>query len=152
MYLISNPRIPMSKGKFGAQCGHATMRALELSPDNWLKHVWRHAGGHYAKVVLMADDLMLAKHYIEERGFACALVLDEGRTEFGDELTPTFLGVQIVDKDLLDVKNTFGQFKLYREPELEDPALVIVKEPVKRTVKDWIKERFNYGNSPQRDS
>lgn len=133
MYLLSDPRVPMSKGKFGAQAAHAAMLALELSPDDRLQHVWRHAGGHYAKVVLQCEDLQLTKQYIEDRGFACGLVIDEGRTEFGAALTPTFLGVQIVDKNRLDVKNTFGQFNLYRDlPTTEE----------KRSVKDKIRERI----------
>jgi hypothetical protein len=41
------------------------------------------------------------------------------------------------------------------------PGFIVTKEPVpvvwedpkvKRTFKDWIKERFGYGNSSQRDS
>lgn len=147
----------MSKGKFGAQAAHAAILAHEISPDNWLKHVWRHAGGHYAKVVLQSDDLRNAKDYINDRGFGCMLVMDEGRTEFDADLTPTFLGVQIVDKDKLDVKNTFSAFKLYKEDsEYVIPSRLQTemevsggKRPI--NVKDWLKERFGHGNTTQRD-
>ena len=119
MYLLSDPRISMSKGKFAAQAAHAAMLALELSPPNdRLTHIWRHVGGHYAKVVLACDDLQLTQQYIEDRfpGHT-ALVIDEGRTEFGAELTPTFLGVRVLDKNRADVAATFGEFKLYQEPK-----------------------------------
>lgn len=146
MYLISTPRVPMTKGKFAAQAGHATMLGMELSPENWLSHCWRWRGGQYAKVVLMADDLDLAAEYIRDRGILVGKVIDEGRTEFGADLTTTFLGSQIVDKDDANVKATFGAFKLYREP------VVVLEDPVKRPFKHWIKERFGYGNTSQRGS
>lgn len=158
MYLLSDPRIPMSKGKFGAQAAHAAVLAYDHSPDNWLKHVWLNAGGHYAKVVLQCDDLDFAQRYIEARGFQTDLIIDEGRTEFGDTLTPTFLGVQIVDKDKLDVKNTFGGFKLYKEPTQDtvigwmspsERKMVPVEGQTKRSLFTKIKERF-HGNTSQR--
>lgn len=118
----------MSKGKFGAQTAHASNEGLwaqaeaagksnprDLSIVNrWLR------GGHYAKVVLMADNLPTAERYVNDRGFSTALIVDEGRTEFGAELTPTCFGTGVVDKDSGHVRDTFGQFKLYEDgpPEL----------------------------------
>lgn len=151
MYLVSSPRVPMSKGKFGAQAAHAAVEAYKLSPDNWLKHCWDERGKQYAKVVLMADDLDLAAEYIHARGFDVVKIIDEGRTEFDKDLTLTFLGVQIVDKDNVHVKATFEAFKLYREPEMEDPGFIVMEDQVERSVFDRIRERFN-GNTAQRDS
>lgn len=120
MYLIaaSPETTPMSPGKLAAQAAHAAVLAYEATPDNNTKRVWWR-GGHYTKIVLMADDLAVAKAYIEDRGFACERVIDEGRTEFDGKMTPTFLGVQIVDKSDAHVQATFGEFKLYREPKPE---------------------------------
>lgn len=117
MYLVaaSPETTPMSPGKLAAQAAHAAVLAYEATPDNNTKRVWWR-GGHYTKIVLMADDLAVAQAYIEDRGFKCERVIDEGRTEFDGKMTPTFLGVQIVDKDDAHVKATFGEFKLYREP------------------------------------
>ena len=74
---------------------------------------WRR-GGHYAKIVLQADDLQVAERYINDRGFRTVQIIDEGRTEI-DPLTPTAIGVEIVDKDAGHVQDTFSAFKLYRE-------------------------------------
>ena len=141
----------MSKGKFAAQAAHAAVEAYKLPAHEWTRHYWDECGKHYAKVVLQADDLLLAQKYIEDRGFKTALILDEGRTEFDADLTPAFLGVQIVDKDNAHVAATFSTFKLFKDPAYE-PSLVVWEDPVKRTFKDWIKERFGHGNSSQRDS
>lgn len=115
MYLISDPRVEMSKGKFAAQAAHAAVQAYKVSPDDRLKHIWDECGQQYAKVVLQTDDLHNATLYILQRGFKVVPILDEGRTEFDADLTLTFLGVQIVDKNRADVQATFGGFKLYKE-------------------------------------
>lgn len=125
MYLITDPKLGMSRGKFGAQAAHAAVEAYQLGDmfderDEALRNAW-YVGGHYTKVVLQADDLYAAKHYIEERGFKCVLIIDEGRTEFGGNLTPTFIGVSLVDKDDLHTQETFSTFKLYKDPKPPAP-------------------------------
>lgn len=119
MYLISDPKIEMSKGKFAAQAAHAAVEAYKVSPDDRLKHIWDECGQQYAKVVLQTDDLRTACDYIEARGFNVAMIIDEGRTEFDKDLTPTFLGVQVVDKNNPHVQATFGAFTLYRDYDAE---------------------------------
>jgi len=122
MYLIANSSVKMSKGKFGAQAAHAGVEAYRLSAmrdndhDMNLLAEW-FVGGHYTKIVLMADDLHVAERYLRDRGFDTTLIIDEGRTEFDGVLTPTFLGCAIVDKDDEHTAATFGTFKLYREPK-----------------------------------
>lgn len=127
MYLILPKPLGMSTGKAAAQAAHAAVEAYLLSPDDNLKRVWRR-GGHYKKVVLEAADLLVAERYIRDRGFLTALVIDEGLTEVSP-LTPTAIGVQIVDKHDAHVAATFSVFKLYadapkwvlRPPESLDP-------------------------------
>jgi peptidyl-tRNA hydrolase len=118
MYLIANKSVEMSKGKFGAQCGHAAVEAYQQAVDNrqveFLRS-WRE-GGHYTKIVLEADDLAVAERYLNDRGFNPVLIIDEGRTEFDGVLTPTFLGI-LVDKDNEHTAETFSAFKLYKEPK-----------------------------------
>jgi len=77
-----------------------------------------YCGGHYMKLVMEARDdahIRDIKEYLANRGFNSALILDEGHTEV-DPITPTALGVEIVDKDLPHVQATFSTFDLYRDP------------------------------------
>jgi peptidyl-tRNA hydrolase len=84
--------------------------------------------GHYAKVVLGADDLFVAERYIRDRrhNLFSQMVIDEGRTEFSSTHTPTALGFEIVDKDWPWVADVFGNFKLYKPPA---PKIVLLDEP-----------------------
>ena len=109
MYLIANSSAHMSAGKLAAQAAHAAVEAYRISDQDILSE-W-YVGGHYMKVVLEADDLTVAERYIRDRGFDTVLIIDEGRTEFKG-LTPTFIGVEVLDKDDAHVKATFGEFKL----------------------------------------
>jgi peptidyl-tRNA hydrolase len=138
----------MSKGKFAAQAAHAAMLALELSPSgDRLTHIWRHAGGHYAKVVLACDDLLTTREYIEARfpGHT-ALVIDEGRTEFGAKLTPTFLGVRVLDKNRADVAATFGEFNLY--PDTPKMAIIEVNQRLTPEQLKELREKIQAGMPP----
>jgi PTH2 family peptidyl-tRNA hydrolase len=127
-YIIANPALKLSPGKLAAQVAHASVEGVRISAkepwgnpwDTTLVNLW-YRGGHYAKIVLQSDDLQIAKEYIEARGFKTALIIDEGRTEI-EPMTPTALGVQIVDKDCQHVRDTFGGFKLYQQ---EAPAVII---------------------------
>src|SRR5688500_145760 len=120
MYLLVEAGNPMSAGKMAAQVAHAAVEAYKISPDDRLKHIWDECGKHYTKIVLQCDDLWVAWDYIRARGFECRMIIDEGRTEFGGELTRTALGVQIVDKNNAHVAATFSAFKLYRDPKPEN--------------------------------
>lgn len=118
-YIIMNPELPMGEGKARAQAAHASVEGLRCSAkepwgnpwDSTIVNRW-YQGGHYAKIVLASTDLFVAEHYINDRGFKSALIIDEGRTEL-DPLTPTAIGVEILDKDMPHVRETFSVFKLY---------------------------------------
>jgi PTH2 family peptidyl-tRNA hydrolase len=122
-YLILNKTLTMSVGKAAAQAAHASQMGLLLNTasksvrdnpyDSSIVNRWM-AGGHYAKVVLEADDLMVAEKYLMARGFEPALIIDEGRTEVA-QFTPTALGLPVLDKDNIHVRETFSTFKLYND-------------------------------------
>src|ERR1044072_8487612 len=98
--LLPTPEVtPMSTGKAAAQAAHAAVEGFRLTdPDSKLYHDWQ-LGGHYTKIVLMTDDLHNAKMYLDARGIDCALILDEGRTEFSTDLTQTAIGCALVNRD-----------------------------------------------------
>ncbi len=126
MYLVmaSPQTTPMSPGKLAAQAAHAAVEAWQISDKNsQVVNRW-YCGGHYMKIVLMADNLEVAERYIKDRGFKTALIIDEGRTEFEGDLTPTAIGVEIVDKDELHVRETFSAFSLYSVPPETDAELI----------------------------
>jgi hypothetical protein len=80
-----------------------------------LTDAW-YLGGHHTKIVLQSPNaqlLCVAKTYIETRGFRTHLVIDEGRTEI-EPMSPTALGIEIVDKDDLHTAKTFEIFETYR--------------------------------------
>ena len=134
MYIFANRSLGMSKGKFGAQTGHAAVEAYRLGfieenggwfRENGITRNWREVGGHYAKVVLHAEDdteMLIYKQYIEDRGFKTALIIDEGRTEVRPH-SITAMGIEVVDKDDPHVAATFGDFKTYREPKAPKKTL-----------------------------
>jgi PTH2 family peptidyl-tRNA hydrolase len=117
MYLIANKGLGMSPGKLAAQVAHGAVRAFRFSDtispstaDYWLEN-------GETKIVLEARDaehLMLAREYIQKRGFRTFLVIDEGRTEV-PALSATVLAVELVDKTDENVKSTFETFKTYKE-------------------------------------
>lgn len=113
MYLFLNRGLGMSTGKAAAQAAHAAVEAYIISnPD--MRQAW-HLGGHYTKIVLDCEDaehMLTIQHYIEERGFKTAPIIDEGRTEI-KPMSRTALGVEIVDKADEHVAATFSVFKLY---------------------------------------
>lgn len=133
MYIIfpTPDALPMTHGKSLAQAGHAAVEAYRLScktdggnfQESSIANRWRR-GGHYTKIALMDFDLPTALEYIRARGFEATLIIDEGRTEFDGRLTPTAIGVEIVDKDSKHVQETFGAFKTYR---VSNPEPVILE-------------------------
>ncbi len=128
MYLFANRGLGMSPGKLGAQVAHAAVEAYRLTEqyESEIKK-WRSdqktkleewlLGGHYTKLVMLAEDdvhLMVIKEYLDERGFGSKLIIDEGRTEVRRH-SPTALGVRIVDRDDPHTAATFQDFLTYRE-------------------------------------
>lgn len=119
-YILVDRTVKMTPGKLASQVAHAAVKGAAASELAWrgrsdpaesLYANWC-AGGH-AKVVLECDNLLVADRYIRDRGFETFLIIDEGRTEFKADLTPTTLGTLVLDKENRMVKDTFGQFKLY---------------------------------------
>jgi peptidyl-tRNA hydrolase len=142
MYLFLNRGLGMSTGKAAAQAAHAAVEAYTIS-DSKLVGAWE-SGGHYTKIVFHAEDetqLGNIEQYLNERGFKTRLIIDEGRTEI-KPFTKTALGVEIVDKDVPHVLDTFSEFKTYKD--LKDPKKYIY------TAED-VTEAFERGRSTMPD-
>ena len=121
MYIFVNSAIGMSPGKMAAQASHAAVEAYRISRND-LIDAW-YTGKHYKKLVMDGGDgfqLGSIQNYIESRGFASDLIIDEGRTE-GTYFVPTALGVEIIDKDDAHSCATFESFKTLREPRVVEP-------------------------------
>lgn len=121
-YLLLDHTLGMSTGKAAAQAAHASIEGLRLNAKETWGNPWDasivnrwYQGGHYAKIVLQTDGLRNAQEYLRARGIPSALILDEGRTEFSSDLTPTALGLPVLDKDQPHVRETLSAFKLYRD-------------------------------------
>jgi peptidyl-tRNA hydrolase len=139
MYIFVNKGLGMSTGKTAAQVGHAAVEALRLSQSNpphlpgdkfWYDTeavvAWN-TGGHYAKYIMECRDtehLLATERYLNDRGFKTALIIDEGHTEI-DPITPTALGVEIVNKDDRHTAATFESFKLYKDARTTPGGYII---------------------------
>lgn len=135
--LASPETTPMSHGKAAAQAAHASVEGYRLTdPTSNLYKDW-YVGGHHTKIVLQADDVVNAKMYLENRGIKCALIIDEGRTEFDADLTPTAVGCALVNKDNPHIQATFSAFKLYKAP----PKYVILEANHTLKAADYEKAR-----------
>lgn len=128
-YIFLNRGLGMSAGKCAAQAAHAETLAAH---DYFMQHydhdlTWTenqealyakwYGDGHYAKYVMTASDatqMFTIKHYLEERGFKCYMVVDEGHTE-DTYFVPTALAVELVDKDDERITSIFGEFRMYRD-------------------------------------
>ena len=136
-YIILDKSAGMSTGKAAAQAAHAAIEGIRLNAkepwgnpwDSSIVNRW-YRGGHHAKVVLETDDVRNAGTYLAARGIDSVLILDEGRTEFSADLTPTALGCPVVDKDDPHIRETFSAFKLYNDKPVE-PV------PIRRDWRFW---------------
>lgn len=129
-YIFLNKGLRMSPGKLAAQAAHATALYVE-----WVYQGTIHQGGfpsgleareiyrewmdsgHYTKLTLEVADseqMHTIDRYLQDRGFATFMVIDEGRTEI-NPFQPTALAVEVVDKADPRMETIFGEFKLYRE-------------------------------------
>jgi PTH2 family peptidyl-tRNA hydrolase len=146
-YILANPKLELSPGKLAAQVAHASVEGVRISAkepwgnpwDETLVNLW-YRGGHYAKIVLQADDLLVAQKYIEARGFKTSLIIDEGRTEIAP-MTPTALGVQIVDKASQHVRDTFSGFRLFHQ----EPTIYVIDGPMKEADAEKVKNLLRRG-------
>ena len=128
-YIFLNKGLGMSAGKCAAQAAHAETLAMNAFVGerhdcdvDWVlqqETLWSKwfGDGHYAKYVMAASDatqMFTIKHYLEERGFECYLVVDEGHTE-DTYFVPTAMAVELVDKDDERTASIFGEFRMYRD-------------------------------------
>lgn len=124
MYIIANRGLKMSPGKLAAQVAHAAVEAYRISDEKMITRWYR--GGHHTKIVLGADDELAMTNmeaYLEKRGFKTHQVIDEGRTEI-KAFSRTALGVEVVDKDIPHVAETFSSFKTYKPLPSDNPSNV----------------------------
>lgn len=121
LYLFVNKGLGMSAGKIGAQVAQATAGTLAISDPQNVQEWWSGPGHHHAVYVMEARDsehLLMIERYLNEREFKTYLMIDEGMTEI-DALSPTVLGVEIINKDADVVKASFMTFKLYKDKKPE---------------------------------
>lgn len=134
MYIFINKGLGMSTGKTAAQASHAAVEAFRLSmkheyavyEETNLVRLW-YRGGHYMKLVMEARDsahLRDTERYLNDRGFKTTLIIDEGHTEVAP-ITPTALGVELVDKDDPHTAATFESFRLYKDQPAPPDVVVI---------------------------
>lgn len=119
MYIFVNEELAMSRGKLGAQTGHAAVEAYKASTPHMIEQ-WE-LGGHYTKLIMSArsfDHLCVIERYLNDRGFETVMIIDEGRTEVAP-LSATALGVEIVDRDDPHTKATFESFEILKDPATE---------------------------------
>jgi PTH2 family peptidyl-tRNA hydrolase len=126
MYILVPRDLNMSKGKMAAQVAHAAVEGYRLSRPDMIA-AW-YVGGHYTKIVLACDDVLVTERYLDQRGIPCRAIIDEGLTEFDGALTPTAIGCAILNRDDEHVEATFSSFKLYRD----DPPPYDESQPPKR--------------------
>lgn len=122
LYLFVNKGLRMSAGKIAAQVAQAVTGTLMATDPPKVVEWWRGPGHHHAVYVMEARDtehIGYIERYLNDRGYTTYLMIDEGMTEI-DPITPTVLGVEIVDKEDEDVAATFSIFKLYKEPRPVD--------------------------------
>ena len=123
--------LKMSSGKLGSQVAHAAMGPiLELFRKNHIyvdenthfytdenKYIpaqeW--LNGSFTKICLAVhseDELDTYHTEAKNRGFPCALIVDEGRTVFDGVSTPTCLSIGPMWSD--DLNELTGSLRLYR--------------------------------------
>lgn len=115
IYIFLNKSLGMSVGKAAAQAAHAAVFAA-ASSDMSKQQLWR-VSPHKTIIVLEARDenhLRNIEKYLSQRDFTANMIVDEGVNEI-DPHTITALSSEILDKNNLDVKDTFSTFKLYKD-------------------------------------
>jgi peptidyl-tRNA hydrolase len=126
-YLIMDPSLDMGEGKARAQAAHASVEGLRISAkepwgnpwDSTIVNRW-YQGGHYAKIVLAADDLLTALSVHRDSRHQVRLSLTRAARS-SSPLTAPLSASEILDKDMPHVRETFSVFKLY--PSKEEPPV-----------------------------
>lgn len=140
MYIFMRKDLRMSTGKAAAQAAQAAACALRLRPDANLTNQW-FRGGHHMVLVMECrdrDHLVDSERYVNDRGFATAMQVDEGHTEV-DPITPTCFATEIVDKDWPHASETFGTFRLYK-PDYTIIDTSRLTHAEYQQIKHWINE------------
>ncbi|XP_053617169.1 peptidyl-tRNA hydrolase 2, mitochondrial-like [Plodia interpunctella] len=112
LVLVVRTDLNMSKGKIGAQCGHAAVGAFEKAQrrDPEALKCWQMTG--QAKIALKTDSVEEIKQIeanAKKMGLITSLVRDAGRTQIAPN-SITVLGVGPAPKDVVD--KVTGHLKL----------------------------------------
>ncbi|CAK1541459.1 unnamed protein product [Leptosia nina] len=112
LVLVVRTDLGMSKGKIGAQCGHAAVGAYEkaLKKDPEGLKTWQLTG--QAKVALKTDSVEEIKQIADnakKMGLITSMIRDAGRTQIAPN-SITVLGVGPAPKDIVD--KVTGHLKL----------------------------------------
>ncbi|CAN9195477.1 unnamed protein product [Alternaria alternata] len=114
MVLVVRTDLGMTKGKIGAQCGHATLACykhfLKHSPESTLLRRWERMG--QAKVALQVkseEELELLQAQALSLGLVAHVIHDAGRTQIASG-SATVLGIGPAPKGVID--QVTGHLKL----------------------------------------
>ncbi|KAA8619222.1 peptidyl-tRNA hydrolase 2 mitochondrial precursor [Pyrenophora tritici-repentis] len=114
MVLVVRTDLGMTKGKIGAQCGHATLACykhfLRHSPNSEILKRWEKLG--QAKVALQVkseDDMQLLQAQALSLGLVAHIIHDAGRTQIASG-SATVLGIGPAPKSVID--QVTGHLKL----------------------------------------
>ncbi|OWY57166.1 hypothetical protein AA0120_g10444 [Alternaria tenuissima] len=114
MVLVVRTDLGMTKGKIGAQCGHATLACykhfLKHSPESTLLRRWERMG--QAKVALQVkseEELELLQAQALSLGLVAHIIHDAGRTQIASG-SATVLGIGPAPKGVID--QVTGHLKL----------------------------------------
>lgn len=116
MYIFVNEGLGMSPGKMAAQASHAAIEAYRATNSTMVEEWYK--AGHYTKLIMQARDtehLISIERYLRERGISSRLIIDEGHTEI-PPITPTALGVVVVDRDDPEISAIFSSFQTLKPP------------------------------------
>jgi peptidyl-tRNA hydrolase len=112
VYIFMNKGLGMSPGKLAAQSAHA-MRNVTTEIEKLDKYRTK----PFTILIMEARDQQHLENitsYLYKMGVKSGLYYDEGVNETEPDVV-TALATQVVDKDLPEVQELFGHFKLYRE-------------------------------------
>lgn len=127
--IVAREDLCMTPGKLAAQVAHASMGALinkrEMLPGPTMVvdltedgHEW--LLNSFTKIVLGAssqeqlEEIALRCH---ENNVYCAIIEDNGRTEFNGEPTVTCLGIEPLEAEKVD--KITGNLRLYKQREVK---------------------------------
>ena len=123
--IVARRDLNMSPGKLAAQVAHASLGALldeirESRTDTIFKlkeksAAYKWLAEDFTKIVLQVnseEELLELYKIAKSKGMSCALIVDDGRTEFNGESTVTCLGIGPDFNSDLD--KITGHLKVYK--------------------------------------